>query len=264
MMAFRRKAFFAVLVVLLLIPVSSLNISFAYNATQTNSESSGATSSSNSNGTATIPLALPPVISQSVSLGAVNPSTQVSLGIVLPPRDQTGLEQYINQISSPLSKEYRDFLSPQQYSELYGPSSSEGLALSSYLSSNGLTATLDKSNPDLMLVSGTAAVAEKTLQVSIESYKLGGTTFYSATSGLQLPSEFSNIQTIFGLTNYEGNVSATPMIKILGAINSSQTTTSNSVYYSPSEMSQIYNSSLLLKQGYTGSGVTIAIVDAYW
>ena len=263
MMAFPRKAFFAILVALLLVPVSSLNISFAYNASQASVENTGVTSSNNSNGTSTIPLALPPVISQSVPLGSVDPSTQVSLGIVLPLKDQAGLEQYISQISSPLSKEYRNFLSAQQYSELYGPSSSEDISLSSYLASKGLTAALDKSNPDLMLVSGTAAIAEKALKVSIQSYKLGGTIFYSATSGLQLPSEFSNIQTIFGLTDYGNNVAATPMIKVLDAINTTQTTTSNSVYYSPSELSQIYNSSLLLNQGYTGLGVTIAIVDAF-
>ena len=80
-----------------------------------------------------------------------------------------------------------------------------------------------------MLVSGTAAIAEKALKVSIQWYKPGGTIFYSATSGLQLPSEFSNIQTIFGLTDYGNNVAATPMIKVLDAINTTQTTTSNSV-----------------------------------
>lgn len=262
-MSNRRTVLFSIFVVLLLVPVSTLNVSYASNSGQLSVAGSKATPNI-SNETVSIPISLPSVISQSVSLGSVNPSTQVSLGIVLPSKDQVGLEQFINQISSPISKEYRDFLTVQQYGEIYGPSSTEVTSLSSFLSSKGLSVTSDKSNPDLLIVSGTAATAESALQVSIQSFKLGGTTYYSAASDLKLPSEFSNIQTVFGLTNYQDTIpAATPMDKVLGAINPSQTTPYNSVYYSPSELAQIYNSSLLLKQGYTGSGVTIAIVDAY-
>lgn len=262
-MANRRAALLAIVVILLLIPVTSFSISFAYGGSPQVVTSSISQTSNILNGTVSIPLLLPPIISQAVSLGSVNPMTQVSLGIVLPSKNLVGLEQFINQISSPVSKEYRDFLSAQQYAELYGPSSSESSSLSSFLISKGLSVSLDKSNPDLMLVSGTAATAESALKVSIESFSLGGSSFYSATSDLELPSEFSNIQTVFGLTDYGTNVAATPMYQVYGAINSSQTTTANSVYYSPSELYQIYNSSLLLKQGYSGQGVTIAIVDAY-
>ncbi|MDG6924324.1 MAG: right-handed parallel beta-helix repeat-containing protein, partial [Nitrososphaerota archaeon] len=263
-MSNRRKVLFSIFLVLLLVPVSTVNVSFASNSGQPSLAGSDFTSSHFSNGTVVIPISLPSILSQSVWLGSVNPSTSVSLGIVLPSRNGVGLEQFINQISSPLSKEYRNFLTPQQYGELYGPSPTEANSLSSFLSSKGLSVAYDKSNPDLLLVSGTAATAESALQVSIQLFKLGGTTYYSAASGLKLPSEFSNIQTVFGLTNYQEKIpAATPMDKILGAINSSQTTPYNSVYYSPSELAQIYNSSLLLKQGYTGSGVTIAIIDAY-
>jgi len=260
-----RSAAFAIVVALLLVPTAGFSNAFAVGSTQTVTQTSPTHSTNSTNGTVTIPIPLASEISKAISLGSVSHSTRVSLGIVLPSKDQTGLEQYISEISAPISKNYRNFLTSQQYAELYGASTSEANSLSSFLSSKGLSASLDKSNPNLMIVSGTANSAEKALQVSIQSFRLGSTTFYSATSGLKLPSKFSNIQTVFGLTNYGSsiNVSSSPMIRVLGAINSSQTTNANSVYYSPSELSQIYNSTSLLNAGYTGSGVTIAIVDAF-
>jgi parallel beta-helix repeat protein len=267
-MALGRRAIFALFVVLLLAPITSFSIApFAHNLSdgtpnQINALSSPATNTSNE--TATIPISIPSVLTRSLPLGAVSPTIQVSLGVLVPPKDQVGLEQYINEVNTPSSSQYRHFLTPQQYAETYGPSGQEELALGSFFASKGFSVSFDKWNPNLMLVSGTAGATEKSLHVSIESFKLGGTTFYSATSGIELPSQFSNIQTVFGLTNYGVNASATPMYKVLGEVNSTAaTTTSTSVYYSPSELRQIYNESSLLNAGYTGSGVTIAITDAY-
>ena len=263
-MASRRRACFAFFAILLLLPVSSYSLILPQGSIS-NPQTGTSSLTNNANGTSTIPLALPPALSGSVPLGPINPATPVSLGLVLPPKDQGGLRQYINEVSSPSSKEYHNFLSQQQYAELYGPSAPEAQSLKSFLTSKGLSVSFDKYNPDLMFVVGTAANAENTLHVSIQSFKVGSSVFYSATSGLELPSQFSNIQTAFGLTNYGSgiNVTETPMYRVLGPIGSTQTSTSNSVYYSPSELRQIYNATSLLNSGYTGSGVTIAIVDAY-
>jgi hypothetical protein len=51
-------------------------------------------------------------------------------------------------------------------------------------------------------------------------------------------------------------------IKLAEVSNTSQTT-SNYLYYSPSEIQQIYGATPLYKEGYNGAGMTIAIVDAY-
>ncbi|MGI0091691.1 MAG: protease pro-enzyme activation domain-containing protein, partial [Nitrososphaerales archaeon] len=272
-MVVRGKAFFGIIVILLLLPFASY-ASSALAPTVDPGVLSAAPSSQQGNtpppsksSLVRIPFPLPSVISEASSLGPVNPATPVSFGVLLPSRNSAGLEQYINRVSNASSKQYHQFLSTGEYEKLYGPDGSEANLLTSYFASNGLAATLDKSNPDLMIIGGAASDAEKALQVSIQSFKLGGTVFYSATSGPKLPSEFSNIRAVFGLTNYgsEINVSGIPMVKVLGQVsaNPAQTTTANTVYYSPSEIRQIYNSTALVNEGYTGSGIAIAIVDAF-
>lgn len=263
-MAISRTALLALFVILLLVPVASFSPTFAYKQTQTSQPNQTSQKQSDSNATVAVPLSLPSVIPKSVSLGPLSPQTQVSLGLVLPIRDHVGLQNYIDEISSNNSKLFHKFITEQQFSELYGPSASESRSLAAFLSSNGLSVSFDNSNPYLLLASGSAAAAEKALHVSIESYRLSGTSYYSATSNIRLPSQFSNIQTAFGLTSYKQqlNASATPMYKVFGAVNSTQSN-SASVYYSPSEIGQIYNATSLWNSGYNGSGITIAIVDAY-
>ena len=262
-MVIRRTAVLAIAVILLLVPVAGFTPNLAYKQAQTSPLIS--TNPHVSNQTVSVPVSLPSVISKSISLGSVNPSTRVSFGIVLPQRDPVGLQQYIDQVTSTKSRSYHDFLTAQQFAELYGPSVVEANSLSNFLSSKGLSVSFDSANPYLLLASGSAWTIEKALQVSINSFKLSGASFYSATSDIQLPSEFSNIQTVLGLSNYgsELNLTQTPMYKVLGAVNSSQSTSTGSVYYSPSEIGQMYGATSLWNAGYNGSGVTIAIVDAY-
>ena len=261
----RQVIFIVLTIVLLITPVSIFGTIFSMPQSigASISQPSGANVSS-----VTVPLTIPPAVSQATPLGAVNGSTQVSLGIVLPPNNQLGLQQQITEISNPLSPKYRDFISSQQYTELYGPNIAEANLLSTYFRSNGLSTSFARSNPDLLLVTGNALSAERALQVSIQSFELNGMHFYSATSSPRLPGEFSNIHNIFGLTNYGSNlginVTATPTYKLLGALNGKPLQTdSNYIYYSPSEIKQAYNVTSLMNEGYSGSGVTIAIVDAF-
>lgn len=262
-MIIRRTVPLVIFVILLLVPIIGFSPTFAYKQAQTSPQI--ANTQTLPSGTVSVPLSLPSVVSNSIPMGSIDPGTQVTLGIVLPQRDQVGLQQYIDEVSSTKSKLYHDFLTRQQYLQLFGPSAAEANSLASFLSSKGLSVSFDSSNPDLLLASGNAGEIEKTLRVSINSFRLSGTSYYSATSNIQLPSEFSNVRIAFGLTNYDSelNLTQTPMYKVLGALNSSQSTGPATVYYSPSEIGQMYGATPLWKSGYNGSGVTIAIVDAY-
>ena len=52
-------------------------------------------------------------------------------------------------------------------------------------------------------------------------------------------------------------------IRLNQTVNIKSQTTSSFIYYTPSEIRNAYNATSLLNDGYTGSGVTISIVDAY-
>ncbi len=189
----------------------------------------------------------------------------VSLDVVISSRNPIGLGLYLNEVNSPISPDYRHFISPQEYMQLYGPDSAEINSLSSYFASKGLYTEPDKSNPSILQVSGVASQIESAFQISLDSFRRSNQSYYSPLTMPLLPSQFSFVQTIYGLTNYGVQSSlASPMYRTFGMISGKPgQSESNNIYYTPSEMRQIYNSSSLLAAGYTGSGITIAIIDAY-
>jgi len=107
--------------------------------------------------------------------------------------------------------------------------------------------------------------AEGALHVSLESFRIANQSFYSPLTTPELPSQYSFVQSIYGLSNYGSEQNfASPMYRTFGRISGQpQQSDSNSIYYTPSEMHQIYNSSSLINAGYTGAGITIAIIDAF-
>ena len=87
----------------------------------------------------------------------------------------------------------------------------------------------------------------------------------SADSAPVCPASSPLSRRIFGLSSDGSQASFASPTYISGGRISGKPDQSdgNDIYYSPSEMYQIYNSSSLHSAGYNGSGITIAIIDAY-
>ena len=266
-MIHRRAVFFTLFIALVL----TLSSGFSFlgtNATGSSLNSSISTGTSATSTFVKIPTSLPSTLSEAMSTGSLPASTKISLDFILASRNPFGLTQYIDETNNPLSSNYRHFLSPQDYALLYGPDTSEISALSSYLSTKGLVSQSDPSNPDVLQVNGNAANVEAALRVTLQEFHSANASFFSATAMPQLPAQFSDVQSIYGLTNYDSssgrNFRALPMARVFGKLSGQPgQTNANFIYYSPNEVYQIYNTTSLLKAGYSGSGVTIAIVDAY-
>lgn len=267
----RRIAFFALIVAFLLTLSGSFGVlSFSASYYPAQSELAATVSTPISTGlnesSATIPISLPPQISIGGAQGSILPTTPMSLSVVISSRNPLGLEQYVNEVNTPSSQEYGQYLTPQKYAELYGPDLGEISSLSSYFEAKGLQAEIDASDPSILHVSGNALQVESAFQISLDSFKVSNQSFYSPLTMPKLPSEFSFVQTVYGLSNYEGQsgFNASPMYKTFGMISGKPgQADSNNIYYVPSEMYQIYNSSSLMRAGYNGTGVTIAVIDAY-
>jgi subtilase family serine protease/outer membrane protein assembly factor BamB len=214
----------------------------------------------------TVPTNIPEILSKATLLGSVSPNTQLSLQFMLPLRSGATLQSFFNEVYNPSSPLYHHFLTPSQLYALYGPDQSEMTALRAYMQSNGVQVQINPANPSMAEVSGTVSQIENALRTQIDSFSWNGQIFYSATSQAQLPIQFSNIQMIYGLENLDSQLSgigAVPLYRTLGTVTPSQTPSNFSLYYSPSEISQMYNETALHQAGYNGAGVSIAIVDAY-
>ena len=230
------------------------------------SSSSAGSSSPSSQQFSTVPTSIPGILSKARLLGPVSPDEQLSLEFMLPLRDPVGLQSFLSEVYDPVSSLYRHFLTPSQFYAFYGPDPNEVAALIAYVQSKGAQIQISTINPNVAEVRGTVSQIQEALKTQIDSFSWNGKVFYSATSQAQLPSLFSNIQMIFGLEDFDsefGGANAIPLYRTLGRISPSQTLSGFPLYYSPSEISQMYNATSLLNAGYDGKGVSIAIVDAY-
>jgi hypothetical protein len=225
----------------------------------------GGSSSIGSQQFSTVPTSIPEVLGKATLLGRVSPDTRLSLQFVLPLRDSVGLQSFLSGAYSPASPFYHHFLSLSQFYAFYAPDPSEVAALTAYMQSNGLQVQASPANPNMAEASGTVSQIQNALKTQIDSFSWNGRVFYSATSQAQLPRQFSNIQMIYGLENLSqaSVMGANPLYRILGTITPSQSDLSVPLFYSPSEICQMYNVTGLLNAGYTGTGISIAIVDAY-
>jgi len=101
---------------------------------------------------------------------AVPGTTPMKLAIGLALRNQEQLTELIAQLSDPSSPNYRHYLTPEQFTEQYGPTEQDYRALVQFARQNGLTVTRTHANRLVLDVSGASADVEKALHVKMLTY----------------------------------------------------------------------------------------------
>ncbi|MDR3689720.1 MAG: protease pro-enzyme activation domain-containing protein [Fimbriimonas sp.] len=84
------------------------------------------------------------------------PGESVYFAISLQPRDPSGMQTLADQINDPWSPNYRQFLTPEQVGERFGPAQSDVDATVAYLTANGLTVSDVAKNRLTIMATGTA------------------------------------------------------------------------------------------------------------
>ncbi len=130
-------------------------------------------------------------------------SMRLNLAIGLPLRNQDQLELLLQQISDPASPNYQQYLTPEQFTDQFGPTEADYRALIDFAESNGLVVTGTHPNRTILDVAGAAPAIEKAFHLNLMSYShpIRG-TFYAPD---REPSLDFDIQTldISGLDNFE-------------------------------------------------------------
>ncbi|MGC8848420.1 MAG: NosD domain-containing protein [Conexivisphaera sp.] len=177
----------------------------------------------------------------------------------------------LNNPSSGVRDEYLTYL----HGSVFGlPAAAAAAALQAYFELHGLSAAT--SYGGLTGAAGQPISAWKVQPLGTTGSPVPASTYgYSVSvpgatsSGAQRPPQFGVILTpngYYNLTQYLKSRSAIPLYRTLyQSVNLSNPlqTPSNFMYYTPSEVEQMYNTTSLLGSGVNGSGITIAIVDAY-
>src|SRR5581483_7457216 len=104
-------------------------------------------------------------------LGRLAPSTAMHLAIGLPLRDTNALSALLKQIYDPKSPHYRQYLTPEQFTALFGPTEQDYQQVADFAKANGLTVSATFPTRFFIDVEGSAENVEKAFHVNLRTYQ---------------------------------------------------------------------------------------------
>jgi subtilase family serine protease len=106
---------------------------------------------------------------------------RLNLAIGLPLHNQQTLDSLLQQIYDPASPNYRHYLTPERFTEQFGPTEQDYQKVIAFAKQNGLMVTGTSANRVLLDVSGSVADIEKAFQVTMRTYQhpTENRTFYA-------------------------------------------------------------------------------------
>ncbi len=235
----------------------------------------------------TVPNTKPLWTAHATHLGGASASAPVSARVYLAPRGGlAAVKEAAIAMATPGSASYHQFLTPAQYQARFGTTAATVHAVSSYLSSAGLKVTGVGASNRYVSVTGTVSAAEKAFGAQIERYTHDGRTVQAPASLLKVPGDIAaSVLTVSGLDTTPKIVKPASAPPPAGFRNARPCST----YYGEVPASHQADGTTALPQfsgqtlpyapcGYTGpqfrsayegttsldgSGVTVAITDAY-
>jgi subtilase family serine protease len=110
---------------------------------------------------------VPQAVVSSRSMGHVHSSTRMDLVIGLPLRNHDELDEFIRQVTDPESPNYRQYLTPEEFTSRFGPAAEDYQKLAEFLRAQGLEITATHPNRMILDVSGSVAAIERIFHVNL-------------------------------------------------------------------------------------------------
>jgi subtilase family serine protease len=199
-------------------------------------------------------------------VGSLPASKLMAVDVVLPVRDQAALDQFVANVSNPMSLEYRQYVTPQEFTERFGPSQSDYNQVVQYLTRNGFTVTGgSRDSMDIHAVGPVSAV-ETAFNVKMHTYQhpTENRVFYAPdrepTTSLAIP-----LWHVSGLDNYsiphpqfvkKGEYAAAHGISPDAVVSHATTGSGPSASFLGSDMRAAYYGGSL-----TGAGQTVGLFE---
>jgi subtilase family serine protease len=103
--------------------------------------------------------------------GRLPATNRLNLAIGLPLRNTNALNQLLQDMYDPASPQFRHYLTPEQFTERFGPTKEDYDAVVQFARRHGLAITVTHSNRVLLDVAGPVANIEKAFQVTLHTYQ---------------------------------------------------------------------------------------------
>jgi subtilase family serine protease len=243
-----------------------------------------------------------PAVARSHPDGAVSASSSFGFDLVLSLRNTAGAQAFVKAVSEPGSAQFHHYLSDAQWSARFGPTRAEVAKAESWLRSAGFSVTSVPRDRLYVAAQGTAKGVEHAFGVQLGYYKVNGKRVRLATGNLSIPSSMAGTVTgVMGVneevattdlsqvSHAPAHVTASPTQEPgppAGFANpepcsaywgqKTDTADSTQLYapykgplpydicgYKSAQLRGAYGLAGSVAKGDDGSGVTMAIVDAY-
>lgn len=195
------------------------------------------------------------IASNATFFGDLDPSTQVTVDIVLKVQNKSDLQQYINSTVTPGNINFREYMNVSEFKAKYAPNPSQIQLVTQYLNSFGIKSQL---YPDNLIITATGTVAQfnKAFSVELQSANLNGQNFHATKKQPRAPQNVAaNILCILGLSDYSSyssNIAKVP--------DNLKLQSNTGISLDPKDLIDNYDVKPLYQNGANGSGQTIGIV----
>ncbi|MEO8973009.1 MAG: protease pro-enzyme activation domain-containing protein [Ktedonobacteraceae bacterium] len=246
-----RKAFLRLVAIMVIIP--ALLISYSSLVPGTAQAASGGKS-----GVRTVlPGHLVPALKHLTPIRATDGSRHLQLSISLQLRNQRALKELLREQTMPSSPYYHRYVTPQQFTALFGPTTDGVNKVVSYLRSQGIHVGAISSNRTLIDASASAATVERAFGITIADYMLNGRSVYAPTSEPSVPSNLASLMLNIGGLD---NVARYRPQGLSQAIQARMPALGPGGGYTPGELRTAYDMNSLISST-SGTGQTVAIFE---
>ena len=188
-------------------------------------------------------------LAQSQQLGAVPADQKVSVAVSLNLRNGAELDRTIAAVNDAHSAQYGHFLTPEQFTARFGPTTDQVNRVTDYLRAQGLSVDAVSGNHLTVDASGPAAAVQKAFGTTLANYRDGKTNrpFYANASAPTLPADLAGVVLdVAGLNNRQIRVHHTAVDPHAGPGGG----------FTPTQLKGAYD---VTSTGYNGSGQTVAL-----
>jgi hypothetical protein len=186
------------------------------------------------------------------------------------PERETALQQFLQDAHTQGSPNYRKWLTPQKFGELYGPDDSEIASVTGWLREHGFSVARVTKGKTAVEFSGSAGQLRESFSTEIHTYFVDGEEHHANNRDPQIPAALAPV--IAGITPMN-DFRPRPQIRVLGNalynpkthVVTPQWTINNSplaLALAPGDFAAQYDLNPLYASGINGAGVTIGIIGA--
>ena len=247
------------------------------------------------NAASALPLTRPAWAQSQYFVGRAPSTDGLALQVHLRLRNEAQAEAELAAISDPANKQYGKFLSDADYDAKYGPTDADIAAVRALLENNGMTVTYVPANRTYVAATATVAQAEAAFGTALGNYRVGTETRRAPMGALTLPAALqSRVAQVMGLST---PVEFAPRLNsgvidrgtLAPAVGDASPVPANACSewfgaypdvtdpaypgypalsyapcgYKPAQLRRAYGFEDAIRKGNDGTGVKIAIVDAY-